>query len=56
MELLDHPQAQALLQYAQLSAAAVTACAEHLEALIARYLPARQVRKRRSAHRRDVLT
>jgi SRSO17 transposase len=39
MDILDHPAAQALLQDAELSAAAVRRCAGHLEVYAARYLP-----------------
>jgi SRSO17 transposase len=39
MEILEHPDAQALLADADLSAAAVRSCANHLEAFVARYLP-----------------
>src|SRR5438477_3254284 len=39
MELLKHPDAQALLADAQLSAADVQACADHLEAFVGRSLP-----------------
>jgi SRSO17 transposase len=38
MELLQHPDAQALLADAQVSAADVQSCADHLEAYVARYL------------------
>jgi SRSO17 transposase len=39
MHILDHPQAQALLADAALSAAAVRSCAGHLTAFAQRYLP-----------------
>jgi SRSO17 transposase len=39
MDILDHPDAQALLRDAELSAAAVRSCAERLTAFAARYLP-----------------
>jgi SRSO17 transposase len=39
VDILDHPDAQALLQDAGLSAAAVRCCAGRLEAFAARYLP-----------------
>ena len=39
MNLLEHPDAQPLLQDADLSPAAVRACADHLEAFLTRYLP-----------------
>jgi SRSO17 transposase len=39
MDILDHPQAQALLQDADLSPAAVAACEGHLAAFAQRYLP-----------------
>jgi SRSO17 transposase len=39
MDILEHPDAQPLLEDAQLSPAAVRSCAEHLETFIARYLP-----------------
>jgi len=39
MDLLQHPDAQPLLQDARLSAAAVQSCADHLETYLARYLP-----------------
>lgn len=39
MDLLEHPEAQALLQDADLSAAAVRSCADHLEGFLGRYLP-----------------
>src|SRR5438270_7650177 len=39
MDILDHPDAQALLQDAELPAAAVRSCAERLTAFAQRYLP-----------------
>ena len=39
MEILDHPDAQVLLDDATLSASAVHACSDQLESFIARYLP-----------------
>src|SRR5439155_3113992 len=39
MDILEHADAQALLADAELSAAAVRRCAEHLEAFVGRYLP-----------------
>jgi len=39
MDILKHADAQALLADAELSAAAVRSCAQHLEAFVARYLP-----------------
>src|SRR5437867_2441263 len=39
MDILEHPDAQALLADAELSAAAVRSCAQHLETFVARYLP-----------------
>jgi SRSO17 transposase len=39
MDILDHPQAQALLADAELSARSVRSCADHLTAFIGRYLP-----------------
>jgi SRSO17 transposase len=39
MDIIDQPEAQALLADADLSAAAVRSCAEHLETFVARYLP-----------------
>jgi SRSO17 transposase len=54
MELLKHPDAQALLEDARLSAAAVRSCADHLEAYVARYLP-RFSREEQRAHARTLL-
>jgi SRSO17 transposase len=39
MDLLEHPEAQSLLDDAKLSPAAVAACTPQLEAFLARYLP-----------------
>ncbi|HET8648219.1 MAG TPA: IS701 family transposase [Vicinamibacteria bacterium] len=39
MDILDHPEAQALLADAELSAAAVRSCADQLTAFAQRYLP-----------------
>jgi SRSO17 transposase len=39
MDILDHPDAQALLQDAELSPAAVRSCADHLTTFAQRYLP-----------------
>jgi SRSO17 transposase len=39
MDILDHPDAQALLADAELSATAVRSCADHLTAFLGRYLP-----------------
>src|ERR687886_78547 len=39
MDILDHPDAQALLADADFSAAAVRSCADRLEAFAQRYLP-----------------
>src|SRR4051794_1676710 len=39
MDILDHPEAQRLLEDADLSAAAVRSCPKHLEAFVQRYLP-----------------
>lgn len=54
MDILEHPDAQALLADANLSAAAVRSCAEHLEAFVARYLP-RFPRKEHRGHARTLL-
>jgi len=54
MDLLQHPDAQALLTDAQLSAAAVRSCADHLEAYVARYLP-HFYREEQRDHARTVL-
>ena len=39
MTLLEHPEAQALLDDTRLTTAAVRSCADHLEAFVAHYLP-----------------
>src|SRR5260370_26722221 len=39
MDILEHPEAQALLDDATVSARAIQACAGHLESFLARYLP-----------------
>lgn len=54
MDILEHPQAQALLQDAQLSAADVRSCQGRLEAFLARYLP-RFYRAEHRAHARTLL-
>lgn len=54
MDLLEHPDAQALLEDAHLPATAVPACADHLEAFVARYLP-RFYRQEQSQHARTLL-
>src|SRR5690348_14623991 len=54
MDLLEHPDAQPLLQDADLSPAAVRACANHLEAFLGRYLP-RFRREEQRAHARTLL-
>ena len=43
MPLPDHPDAQALLQDADLSGAAVRSCADRLTAFAQRYLPRRRL-------------
>jgi SRSO17 transposase len=52
MDILDHPDAQPLLDDADLSAAAVRSCAGRLEVFLARYLP----RFYRAEHRRHART
>ncbi len=52
MDILDHPDAQALLNDAELSAAAVRSCADQLTAFAQRYLP----RFHREEHRGHALT
>jgi SRSO17 transposase len=52
MDILDHPDAQALLNDAELSAAAVRSCADQLAAFAQRYLP----RFHREEHRGHALT
>jgi SRSO17 transposase len=54
MDILKHADAQALLADAELSAAAVGSCAQHLEAFVARYLPL-FARPEQRAHARTVL-
>ena len=54
MDILDRPEAQALLQDAELSAAAVRSCARRLEAFVARYLPCFE-RAEQRRHARTVL-
>jgi SRSO17 transposase len=52
MDILEHSDAQPLLADADLSASAVRACADHLEAFVQRYLP----RFPRAEHRRHART
>jgi SRSO17 transposase len=54
MNLLEHPEAQPLLDDTELSAAAVRPCAEHLEQFLGRYLP-RFYRQEQRDHARTVL-
>jgi SRSO17 transposase len=54
MDILEHPDAQALLAAAELSAAAVRSCADHLELFVARYLP-RFPRQEHRDHARTLL-
>lgn len=54
MDLLDHPDAQPLLQDTELSPAAVRSCAGRLEAFAARYLPL-FYRQEQREHARTVL-
>ena len=54
MDLVQHPDAQALLADAQVSAADVQACADHLETYVARYLP-RFYRAEQRLHARTLL-
>src|SRR5436190_15975290 len=54
MDLLEHPDAQPLLQDADLSAAAVRSCAADLETFLGRYLP-RFHRQEHRDHARTVL-
>src|ERR1051326_1570090 len=54
MDILEHPEAQALLEDAELSAAAVRSCAVHLEAFVTRYLPCFHRAEQRQ-HARTVL-
>src|ERR1700736_3932073 len=54
MDILEHPNAQALLADAHLSADAVRSCAASLEAFVARYLP-RFARREHRCHARTIL-
>jgi SRSO17 transposase len=54
MDLLEHPDAQPLLEDAALTAAAVRSCAERLEAFLGRYLP-RFYRAEHRDHARTIL-
>ena len=54
MKLLEHAEAQTLLEDADLSAAAVRSCADRLEAFVARYLP-RFYREEQRQHAQTVL-
>src|SRR5260370_1456297 len=54
MDILEHADAQALLADAELSAAAVRSCANHLEAFVARYPPL-FARKEQRNHARTLL-
>src|SRR5437867_1230050 len=54
MHLLEHPNAQALLDDAKLPAASIRACADQLEAFVGRYLP-RFARTEHRDHARTVL-
>src|SRR5260370_5305264 len=54
MDILEDADAQALLADAELSAAAVRSCANHLEAFVARYLPL-FARKEQRNHARTLL-
>jgi SRSO17 transposase len=54
MDILEHPDAQPLLDDAKLPAATVRACADHLERFLARYLP-RFYRKEHRDHACTVL-
>jgi SRSO17 transposase len=54
MDIRERPEAQALLQDAELSAAAVRSCASRLEAFVARYLPCFE-RAEQRRHARTVL-
>jgi SRSO17 transposase len=54
MDILEQPDAQALLADAELSAAAIRSCADHLEAFVARYLPLFP-RKEHRDHARTIL-
>jgi SRSO17 transposase len=54
MDILERPEAQALLEDAELSAAAVRSCAGRLEAFVARYLPSFE-RAEQRLHARTIL-
>ena len=54
MTILEHPQAQTLLQDAVLDPADVAACAEHLQQFVQRYLP-RFRRKEQRRHAQTIL-
>jgi len=54
MDILERPEAQALLEDAELSAAAVRSCAGRLEAFVARYLPC-FARAEQGRHARTIL-
>src|SRR5437660_890483 len=54
MDILNHPDAQALLDDAQVSATAVQSCAARLEAFLVRYLPC-FYRDEQRQHARTVL-
>ena len=54
MDILEHPEAQALLDDAELSAAAVRSCAGRLETFVARYLPCFE-RAEQRRHARTIL-
>src|SRR5215831_15710018 len=54
MDILEHPDAQALLEDAALSAAAVRTCTDHLEGFVSRYLPCFHRAEQRQ-HARTVL-
>jgi SRSO17 transposase len=54
MTLLEHPDAQPLLKDANLSAAAIDGCADHLEDFLGRYLP-RFTRQEHHDHARTIL-
>jgi SRSO17 transposase len=54
MDILEHPEAQALLRDADLSAAEVRSCGERLEQFVGRYLP-RFYRAEHRVHARTIL-
>jgi SRSO17 transposase len=54
MDILEHPEAQALLADADVSAAAVRSCGDRLEEFVGRYLP-RFYRAEQRAHARTIL-